>query len=127
MLLPVTVPPRSAEDLLRSKAELVKGTCNYLQGQIVSHFMPLLTEAQIAQEAANAALGFRWHFWKGKTGVAPARKHFKMPIPNPGHVLTAQGTHFIEFLQTTLQQMILHLCCVLRAWGCWDWKNKSYI
>ncbi|MEI7494359.1 MAG: hypothetical protein WCJ92_07190 [Alphaproteobacteria bacterium] len=97
LLLPVTYPPRSAEDLLRSKAELVKDTCNYLRDQIANNSMQLLSEAQIAQEAANAALGFRWHFWKGPTGRAPARKHFNMPTPNPGQALTPRGMHFIEF------------------------------
>ena len=95
--LPVTYPPRSAEDLLRSKVELVKDTCNYLRDQIANNSMQLLSEAQIEQEAANAALGFRWHFWKGPTGRAPARKHFNMPAPNLGQALTPRGMHFIEF------------------------------
>jgi hypothetical protein len=92
--LPVTYPPRSAEDLLKSKVELVKDTCNYLRDQIASHSMQLLNEAQIAQEAAIAAAAFRWHFWKGPTGRAPARKHFKMPA---GQALTRRGIDFIEF------------------------------
>ncbi len=75
----------------------VKNTCNYLRDQIANNSMQLLSEAQIAQEAANAALGFRWHFWKGPTGRAPARKHFNMPTPNPGYALTPRGIHFIEF------------------------------
>jgi hypothetical protein len=97
LLLPVTYPPRSAEDLLRCKAELVKDTCNYLRDQIASHSMQLLNEAQIRQEAAIAAAAFRWHFWKGPTGRAPARKHFNMPAPNLGQALTPRGMHFIEF------------------------------
>ena len=97
LLLPVAHLPRSAEDLLRCKAELAKDTCNYLRDQIAINAMPLLNEAQIEQEAAIAAAGFRWHFWKGPTGRAPARKHFNMPTPNPGHALTPKGMHFIEF------------------------------
>lgn len=97
LLLPVTYPPRSAEDLLRCKAELVKDTCNYLRDQIASHSMQLLNEAQIRQEAAIAAAAFRWHFWKGPTGRAPARKYFNMPAPNLGQALTPRGMHFIEF------------------------------
>ena len=97
LLLPVAHLPRSAEDLLRCKAELVKDTRNYLHDRIAGRFMRLLNEAQIAQEAAIAAAGFRWHFWKGATGRAPARKHFNMPTPNPGQALTPRGMHFIEF------------------------------
>ncbi len=107
--LPVTYPLRSAEDLLRSKAELVKETCNYLRNQIANNSMQLLSEAQIAQEAANAALGFRWHFWKGPTGRAPARKHFNMPTPSPGQALTPRGMHFIEFFMNSVMPKLEEL------------------
>ena len=106
LLLPVAHPPRSAEDLLRCKAELTKDTCNYLHNQIVNRYMQLLNDAQIAQEAVNAAAGFRWHFWKGPTGRAPARKHFNMPA---GQALTPRGMHFIEFFMDSVMPKLEEL------------------
>ena len=109
LLLPVADPPRSAEDLLRCKAELAKNTCNYLHDRIAGHFMRLLNEEEIAQQIAFAAQEFRWHFWKGPTGRAPARKHFKMPAQNPGYALTPRGIHFIEFFMDSVMPKLEEL------------------
>ncbi len=106
LLLPVAYPPRSAEDLLRCKAELAKDTCNYLRDQIAINAMPLLNEAQIEQEAAIAAAAFRWHFWKGPTGRAPARKHFNMPA---WQALTPRGIRFIEFFMDSVMPKLEEL------------------
>lgn len=100
------LPGRSAEYLLRCKADLVKNTCNYLRDQLNNNSMQLLNEARIAQEAAIAAEAFRWHFWKGPTGRAPARKHFNMPA---GQALTPRGIHFIEFFMNIVMPKLEEL------------------